>query len=351
MDISVVIPVYNVKDYLKKAVESLENQKIAKMEIILVDDGSKDGTDKVVDKLAREYSNVRAIHQSNSGAAAARNKGIDLSSGKYLYFMDPDDWMESDMLQKMFMAAEDNKAQLVISGFTNEYYLNKKYFSTLVQLKNNVFDQQHFRTYTPILLNNTTLAVPWNKLYLSKYIKENHLYFPQVKWDDLHFNMDAIRHIEKVVTIDNCSYHFYRTRPGSETTKVFDGRLFENRKNQFHHVLSNYRIWGLDTNADVMSLVYYYYATRMIQVIQEIASASQMNLQEKKMNLKVVLNDTLTQRALLESKSGSFVISFCFKTMKTRYVVLNLLMGKLISIVKDKLSNVFYRKRVNVMKK
>ena len=68
------------------------------------------------------------------------------------------------------------------------------------------------------------------------------------------------------------------------------------------------------------------------------------------MNLKVFLNDTLTQRALLESKSGSFVISFCFKTMKTRYVVLNLLMGKLISIVKDKLSNVFYRKRVNVMK-
>lgn len=349
MDISVVIPVYNVKDYLEKAVDSLEKQHINKMEIVLVDDGSTDGTNQVVDTLEQKYANVKAIHQKNSGAASARNNGILHTSGKYLYFMDPDDWMEENMLLNLFQAAEKNKAQLVISGFTNEYFIKGKYFSTQVKLDNRVFDQDSFREYSPTLLNNTTLAVPWNKLYLASYIKENKLTFPSVKWDDLHFNMDAIKNIQTVVTVNDTSYHFYRTRPGSETTKVFDGKLFENRKHQFEHVLSNYKAWGLFNNSEVMSFVYYYYATRILQVVQEISDSQTIQLKEKTTRVKEALKDPETKKALSACDSGSLAVKICFFVLKSEMALPTLLMGWVISLVKSKFSDFFYAKRIKVM--
>lgn len=349
MDISVVIPVFNVKDYLEKAVNSLEKQHVDQMEIILVDDGSKDGTEKAVDLLAERYVNIQAIHQKNSGAAAARNNGINHATGKYLYFMDPDDWMEERMLSSLFDVAEKNSAQLVIAGFTNEYFIKGKYFSTQVKLKNHVFNQAQFRSFSPILLNNTTLAVPWNKLYLASYIKKNMLTFPSVKWDDLHFNMDVIKNIQRVVTIDDTSYHFYRTRPGSETTKVFDGNLFFNRKRQFEHVLSNYKFWGLFKDKDVMGRVYYYYASRILQVIQEISDGHGMNLWEKISKVREILNDPETNVALSKSENGSLSVRLCFLILKSKLAIPTILMGKFISLVKNKFSGFFYSKRVKVM--
>ncbi|PTM21423.1 hypothetical protein DA798_10225 [Lactobacillus sp. PFC-70] len=349
MDISVVIPVYNVKDYLEKAVSSLENQRISQMEIILVDDGSQDGTEKLVDSLTEKYSNVQSIHQKNSGAAVARNTGIKRAKGKYLYFMDPDDWMEKDMLLNLFSAAEKNNAQLVIAGFTNEYFIKGKYFSTKVQLENRTFNQEQFRLYSPTLLNNTTLAVPWNKLYLSSYVKENQLLFPSVKWDDLHFNMDVIQDIQRVVTISDTSYHFYRTRPGSETTKVFDGKLFLNRKRQFEHVLSNYKAWELTVNQGVMERVYYYYASRILQVVQEISDGHNMRFREQMAKTKEVLNDPETSVALSRSGKKSLPMRICFLILRMKLAIPAILMGKFISLVKNKFSGFFYSKRVKVM--
>lgn len=349
MDISVVIPVYNVKEYLQKAVESLEKQHVDQMEIILIDDGSTDGTGIIVDSLADEYKNVSVIHQENSGAAVARNNGIQRARGKYLYFMDPDDWMEENMLQNLLSVAERSSAQLVISGFTNEYFLNNKYFSTQVSLKNHVFNKDEFRVYSPVLLNNTTLAVPWNKLYLASYIKTNELYFPNVKWDDLHFNMDVIKNIQRVATVEDTSYHFYRTRPGSETTKVFDGRLFANRKKQFEHILQNYRAWGLFDNPEVMSSVYYYYAARILQVIQEITDSRDINHHEKILKVKEVLNDNGTKLALEKGRNGSWTMQLCFNVLKSSSVFLVLTMGRMISLVKKWFSGFFYAKRVKVM--
>ncbi|SPX97546.1 Uncharacterised protein [Lactiplantibacillus plantarum subsp. plantarum] len=80
--------------------------------------------------------------------------------------------------------------------------------------------QNDFRLHAHEYLNNTFLAVPWNKLYKTSYLKNHHLEFPQVKWDDLHFNMEVIRNIERVGVLDIAEYHFFRSRPGSETTKV-----------------------------------------------------------------------------------------------------------------------------------
>ena len=123
------MPVYNVEKYLKHAIDSLANQTISDLEIILVDDGSSDRSGELCDELALKYNQIRVIHQENSGVSSARNNGIKRANGKYLYFMDPDDWMEDSMLESMYDRAESINAELVISGFTNEYYIKDESFN------------------------------------------------------------------------------------------------------------------------------------------------------------------------------------------------------------------------------
>ncbi|KRL66627.1 glycosyltransferase [Companilactobacillus versmoldensis] len=243
--ITAISPVYNVEKYLRKAVESLIEQTVENLEIILVDDGSTDNSGEICDALSLEFADIQVIHQPNSGAAIARNTGIKASNGKYLYFMDPDDWMEPTMLENMFIEAEINSAELVITGFTNEYFINDEHFEIKNLSKNSKYlNQNEFRENAYKYFNNTYMAVPWNKLYLSKYIKEHNLEFPNVGWDDLHFNMEVIKDISRVCITDDTGYHFLRSRPGSETTKVFDNSLFHKRREQFIHILGIYNYWG-----------------------------------------------------------------------------------------------------------
>lgn len=244
--VSAILPVYNVDEYLDKSVKSLLNQSYKNIEIIIVDDGSKDSSLRIANNLSEQYDNVNVISQSNAGAAVARNIGIKNSKGKYLYFMDPDDWMKDDYIASLVSSAENNDSQLVIGGFTNIYYIGEKVIRIPVKLgKTNYEASIDFRKDATKYLNNTTLAVPWNKLYLASYIINNELEFPNVKWDDLHFNLEVIRNIKRVSSVDSVEYQFLRNRPGSETTTVFNGKLFANRKSQFKHVLDVFQSWNL----------------------------------------------------------------------------------------------------------
>jgi len=97
-EISIIIPVFNVEKYIGICLESVINQTFRNLEIILVNDGSTDGSGKICDEYAARDSRIRVIHQENKGVSAARNEGLRLSSGKYVGFVDGDDWIDDDML-------------------------------------------------------------------------------------------------------------------------------------------------------------------------------------------------------------------------------------------------------------
>ena len=98
--ISVIVPVYNVEDYLAQCIGSIRRQTYANLEIILVDDGSTDGSGRLCDGFAQKDARVRAVHQQNSGVSAARNAGLDMAKGDYLYFLDGDDWALETMVEE-----------------------------------------------------------------------------------------------------------------------------------------------------------------------------------------------------------------------------------------------------------
>ena len=138
-----------------------------------VDDGSPDNSGKICDDYAAKDARLRVIHKDNGGAPSARNCAMDIAAGKYLYFMDSDDWAEPTMLQDLYELAEANSAQLVIAGFYIDTYYDAEHFVTAeISNPDAVMDQQAFRRQAYALFDNNLLYTPWNKLFLRAYLSE-----------------------------------------------------------------------------------------------------------------------------------------------------------------------------------
>ena len=119
--LSVIVPVYNSEKYLERCVESVMASSLKNLEIILVNDGSSDCSDKLCDRLAQRDKRIVVIHQQNAGVSAARNRGLEKAEGKYFAFVDSDDYIEPYMYEKMIASMEKNDADLVCCGFCREY--------------------------------------------------------------------------------------------------------------------------------------------------------------------------------------------------------------------------------------
>lgn len=127
--VSIIVPIYNVENYLNKCIESLQSQTLKEIEIILVDDGSPDESGKICDDYAEKAARIRVIHQENQGVSAARNAGLAIAKGEYIGFVDPDDWVQPDMYEKLLDAIETTDADLAVAGYNyydEEYIVDKK---------------------------------------------------------------------------------------------------------------------------------------------------------------------------------------------------------------------------------
>ncbi|MCD7954228.1 MAG: glycosyltransferase [Lachnospiraceae bacterium] len=337
--ISVITPVYKVEKYLQKCVDSILNQSFSDFELIIVDDGSPDSCGVIADDYATKDNRVRVIHKINGGAANARNAGIAEAKGDYLYFPDSDDWLESTYLEELYHTARETGAQLVISGFKMEYYESGTFQTYAVSMPvENYETQTMVRKNLHQYFNNMMMAVPWNKLYSTGYIKEKGLLFPDIKWDDLHFNMEVIMDIEKVAISNTTGYHFFRSREGSETTMVFDGLLYKKRREQFEHILRVYEYWNID-DEQILSVIYGYYKARLVQCIQEISISDSS---DKKGLILEVLNDDLTATAIKRGVVDSRILNVAAIPMRFKNVTICLVFGKIMGYVKKNMSAVFY---------
>lgn len=115
--LSVIVPVYNVEDYLHECINSILCQTMEDLELILIDDGSQDGCSSICDEYAEKDSRVKVIHQENRGVSAARNSGLRIASGEYIGFVDPDDWVSLNAYETLCSSAEAGQADIVVCGF------------------------------------------------------------------------------------------------------------------------------------------------------------------------------------------------------------------------------------------
>jgi len=342
LKVSIIMPVYGVEDYVGKAIESIQAQTLTDFEFLIVDDGTKDNSGVICDTYAAKDSRLHVIHKENGGAPSARNVAIDMVQGKYIYFMDSDDWVEPTMLEDMVAQAESTQAQLVISGYyIDTYCKNERKFVQVQTWKDHIFpSQQEFRENAHLLFDNNLLYTPWNKLYLADYIRDNSLYFPITFWDDFPFNLSVIRDIERVVVTSEKYYHFIRQRSESETAK-YRADMYSKREEEHSWMVDLYRHWNLDTPA-AKEFVARRYVERIIGCVENVTNKNcTLDKKEKKRQIKAIITDKKLTEAIRLAKPRSCYMKCLLLPVKWCNTTLTYWEGKIISTVKSKSTYTF----------
>jgi len=203
--VSIIIPVYNVEKYIDKCLKSLVNQTLEDIEIIVVNDGTLDNSQKVIDKYVKKYPNkVKSFIKKNGGQGSARNYGLKKASGQYIGFVDSDDFVEKDMFEILYNKAISDDYDIVICNnyIVSESGIKKEevnYRNDLNEIDNIFFGK---------------LAV-WNKIYKRELILDNNIWFKEKVWyEDLAFSLKTFVNATKIGNVNNFSYN-YLLREGS----------------------------------------------------------------------------------------------------------------------------------------
>lgn len=206
--ISVIIPVYNVEKYLKHSIESILKQKYSNLQIILIDDGSTDKSGEICDSYAQKDDRITVVHQKNGGAANAKNKGLCLATGKYLTFLDSDDYLEPEAYDFMVNQLEKYDADIVQCCFRNVFIdktEDKCIFTETVEMDTS--------SYLKLFTQDWTCGLLWDKLY-RREIFEGIFFDEGHKIDDEFFTYKGVMNAKKIVRIPKIVYN-YRQRLSS----------------------------------------------------------------------------------------------------------------------------------------
>ena len=203
LPISIVIPVYKAEKYLSRCLESFLSQTFKDFEILLINDGSPDNSAVICEEYARKDARIRVIHKVNGGVSSARQCGIDHALGEYTIHADPDDWVESTMLEELYCRAVEDDADLVICDFVYENRKKTLYSSQEPSVLSSDIVLEE-------LLSQRLHGSCCNKLIRSRCYKDNNICFPQNVnlWEDLWFICELLPYIKIISYISTAYYHY-----------------------------------------------------------------------------------------------------------------------------------------------
>ena len=215
---SIIVPIYNVGEYLKKCVESLEQQNFESYEILLVDDGSIDGSGGICDSLARAQTKVKVFHEKNKGVSAARNCGLKNAKGEYILFMDGDDYVEPDFCSELDrILKEHENPEIAVYGATEEDGKHQKELNPSEIRENRVVSGHDYLLlcYQENHLSNTVWTYAWKK----DFLESHDLRFVEgILHEDVEFIPRALLQAKRLVRADIRPYH-YCVRSNSISTQ------------------------------------------------------------------------------------------------------------------------------------
>lgn len=241
--VSIVIPVYNTQSYIERCVSSAMEQSIQDIEIIVVDDGSEDASGKICDHLATYDHRIKVIHKKNGGLSSARNAGMNMAKGKYLFFLDSDDWLEKDGMEQLAEIAENYKTDFV------RYKAIKSNWPGLPEnapcdvepvreLKEGYYNYSKIvkevypRLFATSKLTMGTIVGAWGALYNLEFLRHNQIWFKEdIRYsEDMVFSADVGRKCKSFYYIEKAGIYHYFYNPNSISKSFRAGRWDSARK-------------------------------------------------------------------------------------------------------------------------
>lgn len=221
--LSVIVAAYNIESYIERGIRSICEQTYHNLEIIVVDDGSEDGTGRILDELAESDVRIQVIHKENGGLARARNTGIARARGNYIGFVDGDDWIDPDMYEKLFSAMKDKQANLAVCRYRQ--ISRARTFDGSVDRAVLFEGQEALAAYVEEREEFAIQNAAWNKLYRKELLSGN--LFPEGRWyEDIVFATEALARARRCIYLDIALYNYIIDREDSIMNRRINSRTF-----------------------------------------------------------------------------------------------------------------------------
>lgn len=340
-DVSVIIPIYQAAQFLESAVRSIQNQTLRNIEIILVDDGSTDGSQTLCDEIQKGDSRVRVIHQENRGLGPARNAGMNAATGDYLYFCDADDWAEPDMLLDNVTLARQTQADVVVFGaFFETISSSGKVIleSITIPKLSGAYSREQLWNILP---DQGVISMIWTRLFRRAFLVENHIDTPDlVVCEDTGVLYAAYGAPFHAFAFNQKAYYHYIRRPRS-LTRVYRPRYAEDMYTGTLFIEKILR----DERRELPWLrgfISRQYMIAVIMVMNNMAESSDLSVTQQSVLLQDFCKKEGVNRALKNGKIGDMRD----RNMKILFCLLRLRMYRLTTFLGSMKKRRANRKRV-----
>lgn len=238
--ISIIVPIYNCENSLKKCINSILDQTYKNIELILVDDGSRDTSNFICKEFEDKDERVKLISQKNLGASVARNHGILNATGDYLMFVDADDYIEYNMLQELAKVAMEQSADFVMCGMLVDTFDREQNLVSSLEVnlpEQNISSNKDIPLGIIRLVENESISGPCCKLIRMDIVKENRIEMPPhiSLQEDLYFNLKILEKTEKMCVVGGCYYHYNKGVGESVTSRYYPNKY--EMTNEVHDLL------------------------------------------------------------------------------------------------------------------
>ena len=312
--ISVVVPVYNAEKTIVKCAESIINQSYKNIQLILVNDGSKDSSLDICRELEKKYNNIIVIDKQNEGVSETRNKGIQASEGDYIIFVDSDDYIDKDMCKIMYEKLKKIDADVCMCAMT----LHKEGDEIVNEIMEcELYSREEIAKHLFEIYKTNYVNSPCNKLYKKENIKD--MFSREISLgEDLLFNLKYFMNCEKAVFVNKGFYHYQFVNSDSLTKKYREDN-FEIATKLYEEVVN----YGKMNNIEFqhMSNVREVYMNSIFYAIQDLFYYSNHNKKSKNKLLKSWMNNDNVRETVTNIKNVSFQQKIVAKMLQIRFLL------------------------------
>lgn len=333
--VSIIIPVYNIENYLSRCIQSIQNQTFQDFEIILINDGSKDNSLQICKEFAANDPRIILLTQENKGVSAARNNAIRVAKGQYLTFVDGDDYVDTNFLDTLLQAIEKKNVQLGICGFCE--VINEKEKIPYKVVKSQYLDSSNL--YKELFLSNHIRGYLCNKIFENDIVRKHNLYLNESLRirEDQDFVFRYLKYVENGYYMNNRTYKYVR-RFGSATRPDFSSNTYmEERLCISNEVLNSLDNMGKNLPNDISKIQYYLEAERVNVIkglllecmfMKKVPDMYRKYVYELRKNLYIFLS---ADGYSIKQKAYAIALSISWNLTKQIHAVLHVLNCKNIS--------------------
>lgn len=347
--ISMIMPVYNAEKYIRKAIDSVIAQTYQNFELLLIDDCSPDGSGAICDEYAKNFTGkIKVFHlEKNGGLSHARNTGMKHAAGKYVCFIDPDDFIDGDLFEKAVSAIRDQGVSAVVYGMTEEYYNAKselKYTEIVAPAENRLLpDKESLRKEVIHLEEQTLYGYSCNKMYDLDKIKKENLTFENVKLiEDIVFNIKYFTEADSAYLMASAPYH-YGKRIENSLTSQFVPNYYELHTRRVSMIYEQYEYWKMCT-PEVKKALGNIYARYTVSALQRNCDArAGMDHKARKIWLKEQYESKLYEKLIDFTEPENKSLKIFAVLFHKKSIEICLFYGRTVYIVKNKMPILFAR--------